>query len=218
MNCNKHLELRGLHSFLSPSNYAWLGWDNDKMARNLEASYATKIGTIIHNFAAERISFKEKIKNSDKRTVRWELIKGKVPRLFIHVDNFFKTLQMYVNDAIDIGMDTEWPLKYSDNAYGTCDAIYFDSHTNVLKIHDLKTGTTPAHMEQLLLYAAYFCLDNKIKPEKLKIELRIYQESEITCYNPTEKDIQPIIDRTIYGNKFVTSLLNYREEESDADE
>lgn len=34
----------------------------------------------------------------------------------------------------------------------------------MLRIHDLKTGISPVHMDQLLIYAALFCLEYKIKP------------------------------------------------------
>lgn len=68
-----------------------------------------------------------------------------------------KTLNAYVNDAIGYKMIPEQILFYSDNCFGTADAIVF--RNGLLRIHDLKTGVIPAHMEQLEVYAALFCLE-----------------------------------------------------------
>ena len=44
-------------------------------------------------------------------------------------------------------------------------------------------------MEQLLIYAALFCLNYGIRPGDISFELRIYQNNEINVCNPTEEDI-----------------------------
>lgn len=93
----------------------------------------------------------------------------------------------------------EQVLYYSNNCFGTADAISF--RNNILRIHDLKTGFTPAHMEQLLIYAALFCLEYKVKPSEIQFELRIYQNDEIAIMNPTAEDIVPIIDKIITFDK-----------------
>lgn len=82
---------------------------------------------------------------------------------------------------------------YSDNCFGTADAICF--RDDILRIHDLKTGAIPAHMEQLLIYDALFCLEYRIKPEKIQIENRIYQSDDILIANPCPDDINPIMDK-----------------------
>ena len=74
-------------------------------------------------------------------------------------------------------MDTEVVLYYSPNFWGTADSICF--RDNVLRIHDLKTGTGPIHEEQVLVYAALFCLEYKIRPGDIEMELRIYQNDDI---------------------------------------
>lgn len=74
-------------------------------------------------------------------------------------------------------MRTEQVLYYSDNAFGTCDAIRFDD--NKLDIFDLKTGETKANIMQLYIYAALFCLEYNIDPYKLTITLRIYQSNDV---------------------------------------
>ena len=99
-------------------------------------------------------------------------------------------------------MDTEVVLYYSDIFFGTADAISY--RNGELRIHDLKTGKIPAKMEQLEIYTALFCLEYGIKPRDLKfIELRIYQNDDILCHNPTVEDIVPIIDRIIHLNKII---------------
>lgn len=100
-------------------------------------------------------------------------------------------------------MTPEIRLVCSDDFFGTADALSF--RKNELRIHDLKTGDVPAHMEQLLIYAAYFCIEYGIKPGAINMELRIYQNTEILYHNPTAEDIVPIMD------KFITFSKNNQE-------
>ena len=111
---------------------------------------------------------------------------------------------MYVNDAIGYRMTPEQVLYYSENCFGTADSISFKD--NLLRIHDLKTGVTPAHMEQLEIYAALFCLEYKIKPADIDIELRIYQSDDILVFNPTVEDIVPIMDKIITSDKIISEI------------
>ena len=115
-----------------------------------------------------------------------------------------KTLNMYVNDAIGFKMRPEQVLYYSDNCFGTADAISFRG--DILRIHDLKTGVTPAHMNQLLIYSALFCLEYAIKPSEIETELRIYQNNEIVFMKPTIEDIAPIMDKIITFDKVINKI------------
>ena len=115
-----------------------------------------------------------------------------------------KTLYAYVNDAIGFQMSTEVVLFYSERFFGTADAISF--RNGVLRIHDLKTGKTPVHMEQLEIYAALFCLEYKVKPGEIEMELRIYQNNEVIVHNPTAEDIVPIMDKIVHLNKILERL------------
>ena len=115
-----------------------------------------------------------------------------------------KTLNMYVNDAIGFKMVPEQPLFYSENCFGTTDAIAF--RNRMLRIHDLKTGVIPAHMEQLEIYAALFCLEYKIKPADIEMELRIYQNNQILYENPTAETIVPIMDKIITFDKVINKI------------
>ena len=115
-----------------------------------------------------------------------------------------KTLYAYVNDAIGFKMSTEVVLYYSDRFFGTADAISF--RNNFLRIHDLKTGKGPVHMEQLEVYAALFCLEYRIRPGDINIELRLYQNDEIVVHNPTAEDIVPIMDKIIHLNNILEEI------------
>ena len=133
MNFNNHFQLRDKHAFLGASKYHWINYDEDKLVESYNRFQAVQRGTVLHNFAAQCITLGQKLPRSQK------------------------TLNMYVNDAIGFKMTPEQVLYYSDNCFGTADAISF--RNGMLRIHDLKTGVTPAHMEQLMVYAALFCLD-----------------------------------------------------------
>lgn len=111
---------------------------------------------------------------------------------------------MYVNDAIGFKMTPEQTLYYSENCFGTTDAISF--RDNFLRIHDLKTGEIPAHMEQLEIYASLFCLEYGIKPTQIEMELRLYQSEEILVFNPSADDLIPIINNIIKFDKVIARL------------
>jgi len=185
MNFNKHSALEGQHAFLGASKYHWINYSEEKVAEAYINFKAAQKGTMLHEFAASCIRLGQRLPKSQK------------------------TLNMYVNDAIGFRMLPEQVLAYSANCFGTADAISFRSNT--LRIHDLKTGATPAHMEQLEIYAALFCLEYGIKPGTIETELRIYQSNEIVLYNPTAEDIAPIMDKIISFDKIIQKL---KEEES----
>lgn len=180
MNFNKHSSLEGQHAFLGASKYHWINYSEEKVADSYLKFLATQKGTELHEFAAQCIRLGQKLPKSKK------------------------TLNMYVNDAIGFRMTPEQPLFFSENCFGTADSISF--RDKLLRIHDLKTGVTPAHMEQLEIYAALFCLEYKTKPSDIGIELRIYQSDEILYFNPTAEDIVPIMDKIITFDKVITKL------------
>ena len=96
-------------------------------------------------------------------------------------------------------MTTEQILYYSENCFGTTDAISF--RQNILRIHDLKTGSTPSSIRQLEVYAALFCLEYNMKPGTIGIELRLYQLDEILIHEPLPEDILYIMDKIIMFDK-----------------
>lgn len=180
MNFNKHLSLEGLHAPFSPSKSSWLRYNDDKAIEVYLNQKASEMGTRLHAWAKETID------------------------LGIRQPRSKKTIYSYVNDAIGFKMSTEVVLYYSDRFFGTADAICF--RNNMLRIHDLKTGKIPAHMEQLEVYAALFCLEYKVKPGDIDMELRIYQNDEILYHNPTAEDILPIIDKIIQLDKILATV------------
>lgn len=185
MNFYNHRNLEGAHAFLGASKYHWINYDDEKLALTYRKFLATLKGTTLHEFAAQCIRLGQKLPKSQK------------------------TLNMYVNDAIGFKMTPEQVLYYSDNCFGTTDAISF--RNNLLRIHDYKSGEVPAHMEQLLIYAALFCLEYKIKPGDIEFELRIYQSDEILYHKPTAEDILPIMDRIVTFDKIINKI---KEEEA----
>ena len=177
MNFNKHINLAGLHAPFPASQSAWIRYDDDKARDVYSRAKAALLGSRLHEWAKETIDLGIKQPKSKK------------------------TLYEYVNDAIGFKMATEVVLFYTDRFFGTADAISF--WDGKLRIHDLKTGKTPAHMEQLEIYAALFCLEYGIKPGDIDIELRIYQNDEILYHKPTAEDIAPIMDKIIHSNKLL---------------
>lgn len=159
-------------------------------------SYAQQIGTQLHKFSEDRIKSGMRMRKSDKEMIIFELLRNDIPDRAIQlydIDILYGTVMTYINDAIKYKLTPEQILFYSMNFYGTADAIGFSK--NNLIIFDLKTGETPAHMEQLLIYAALFCLEYNKKPIDLNdIELRIYQLDEAVIFHPGVEDIVPVIE------------------------
>lgn len=61
-------------------------------------------------------------------------------------------------------------------------------------------------MEQLEVYAALFCLEYKVNPEDIQMELRLYQNDEIVVFNPTADDILPIMDKIKHLDKLLLEM------------
>lgn len=167
MNFNNHSNLNGLHAFLGASKYHWINYDDEKLIQSFEKYKAAQKGTELHEFAATCIKLGQKLPKQKK------------------------TLNMYVNDAIGFKMTPEQVLYFSDNCFGTADAICF--RDDLLRIHDYKSGEVPAHIEQLMIYNALFCLEYDINPNDISSELRIYQSNEILHHEPDPKDILDIM-------------------------
>ncbi len=186
MNWNEHSRdvPKGAHAFLGASKYSWLNYDDEKIKLVYRNHLATLKGTELHEFACRCIELKKKLRGKD-------------------------TLAQYVNDAIGFGMKPEQVLYYSRNCYGTSDAISF--RDNILRIHDLKTGITPASLHQLEIYAALFFLEyDSIKPGDVEMELRIYQNNDILIGKPMASNIVTIMDKIISFDKIIEKI---REEE-----
>ena len=180
MNFNKHLDLIGKHALMSASKYHWINYDLEKFRTAYYNQLAVQQGTELHELAAK-------------------LIQHHVP-----LQNKKKTLNLYVNDAIKYDMTPEQPLYYSRNWFGTADTISF--RNGLLRIHDLKTGMHDADIRQLMIYAALFCLEYDEKPEKIDIELRIYQNNQALVHSPEPDEIRRIMETGIMFDKEIESM------------
>lgn len=189
MNFNQHYHLEGLHAPFSASQSAWLRYDDDKVKETYRRKKSAEFGTRLHAWAKETIDLGIKQPRSKK------------------------TLYEYVNDAIGFKMSTEVVLFYSDHFFGTADAISFRKNPKtgrqILRIHDLKTGVVgkaDAHIEQLQVYAALFCLEYKWKPDEIDMELRVYKKDEVVYCEPDPKDIIDIMNKIIHLDKLLLKI------------
>lgn len=175
----------GKHAFLSPSTAKrWLHKEPDELRSAFFNSQAAARGDKLHVLAKDLITLGVKLPDNGQ------------------------TLSMYVNDAIGFGMEPECPLYYTDDCFGTADALCL--RDGYLRIHDLKTGIKEADMTQLLVYAGLFFLSFPFKPIDLTVVLRIYQNDEIVEVLPTVDEILFAMDRIRTQAKAIAYL---REEE-----
>ena len=111
---------------------------------------------------------------------------------------------MFVNDAIGFSMESEQVLYYSDNCFGTADAIKFKD--NFLQIHDLKTGLSKPSFKQLDIYAALFCLEYGEDPHKIQIEQRLYQGKGYEINLPDPDLIADIMTKIVMYDKLLDEI------------
>ena len=178
----------GSHAFLGASKYSWLNYSDEKLAETYINLMAVEKGTELHALACA-------------------LIKNKINQKQIR-----QTFNIYVNDAIGYNLIPEKVLYYSPNCFGTADAIGYSEKKKLLRIHDLKTGKTPASLHQLEIYAALFCLEYDIKPGDISIELRIYQNNDVLIGLPTANIILPIMDKIVRFDKIIEEIKEGDEE------
>lgn len=184
---NNHYKLEGKHALLSASKYHWVNYSDERFDEYFRTAQAAQVGTEIHALAAKLITLGIKLPRSHK------------------------TLNMYVNDGIGFKMQPEVTLYYSDNCFGTADTISFKR--GILRIHDLKTGVTPASMMQLDIYTALFCLEYNVDPNKIQVENHIYQNDTIVVREPPIDDILKVMDKIITFDHRIETLklgeINY---------
>lgn len=224
MNFNKHLEINGGHAVFGASQNAWLRYDDDKLVDRVNSLMAKSLGSEIHEFARSQIDMR----------IRSRSVKGLLDSLMTYIyrkyfdeekdslslygeklltgishmpKQVFGTVQQYINDCVGFCMTPEQKLCH-DPVYffGTADAISF--RDDCLRIHDLKTGRIQAHMDQLVVYAAFFCLEYKVDPRKLKlIELRIYQNGEVAVYHPEPEEIMEVMDKAKHTYTMIQTIF-----------
>lgn len=180
MNFNKHFSLEGKHAMLGASSYHWVNYSDEKFEAFYKTYFMKQRGTELHDLACRCIKLGVKLPRTQE------------------------TINMHVNDAIKYGLTPEVVLRYSDNVFGTADAIGFSK--SLLRIHDLKTGTTKASMTQLDIYAALFCLEYDYEPDEIDMELRIYQSNTVQIRHPPVDDIFYIMDKIVLFDRRIEEL------------
>lgn len=180
MNFIQHSELEGMHAFLSASNFHWINDDQEKLEKRYRNHIATIRGTERHELAKMLIQQRQRLPKTND------------------------TFNMYVNDAIGYRMTPEVVLFYSPNCFGTTDSIAFKD--NLLRIHDLKTGSVKAHMDQLEIYTSLFCLEYKKDIMKIDVELRLYQSDKVLINIPKKEKIKEITGKIILFDKIITKI------------
>lgn len=178
MQFNKHSELAGRHATISASKYHWIRYSNEKFIEWVHTQLMAARGTELHNLAALLIKMGQKLPRNTK------------------------TINRYVNDCIGFRMTPEQVLFYSVHAFGTADAITVQEIEDklILRIFDLKTGSSKASFDQLMVYAAYLCLEYEYKPFDFDvIDLRIYQNDDVAECPQEElrENITFIMDRIV---------------------
>lgn len=206
---NTHSDIVGKHAILGASKYSWLNYDDEQLWKAYVNSFATDIGTLVHDYAKDKIIYRQRMEDnqSEKNALLLHLLRNGIPFGVIPIDSLFYNLLPYVNDAIGFKMVPEQVLYYSEFLFGTTDTISYSR--NILRIHDLKTGTRPASMDQLMIYAALFYLEYKqrVSFQKSKTELRIYQNREVIVHAPTNEEIGVIMDKVIHGDMVIDKNL-----------
>lgn len=180
MQFNQHWNLKDKHAFLSPSQYHWIRYSDERLLERLISAEAARRGTELHKLAHDCI------------------------RLGIKLPGNKKSLNAYVNDAIGYRMTPEQILFFSDHCFGTADAIGF--RRNLLRIFDFKSGESKASVDQLLVYAALFCLEYGFKPFAIEYDLRLYQYDEMATFETDPDDVAHIMDKIITFSKRIDEL------------
>lgn len=162
---------KGTHAFLSPSQPAWLRYTESHLIERYREESATERGTKLHAWAEDTINLGIMQPNRTKNS-----------------------LYNYVNDAIGFHMEPEKLLFHSKYCYGTADSIVFNAKKKELRIHDLKTGITKPHDDQLKVYAALWCMSNGVDPEGITIICRFYRPQECVEFRPEGSEIRGIMN------------------------
>lgn len=171
---NEHSNLEGRHCCFSPSSPSFLRYTDEKIFDYLDNLDAAERGTKDHEFAATCIQRKQRLMKSP--------------------------ISKYVNDAIGFRMIPEKVLCYG-NLWGTTDAICYNEKAHILRIHDLKTGVSKVHEDQLRIYAALFYLEYGFKPEANQTLLRFYQRNDILDEEADPEKIRQIMEFLVHLNK-----------------
>lgn len=182
----------------------------ESLMKRYKAYYATQIGTLLHEYAKDRIDYSIRLNKSSKGDVLLYLLKNRIPREVIDIDYIYDNFMAYVNDGIGFRMDTEITLVYTRECLGHADTINYSNDKHILRIHDYKSGIAPAHIEQLKAYAALFYLEYMLKPEDNTTILRIYQTDNQIEETPEPEEIRNVMNTIISDVKGILNIKTGR--------
>ena len=199
------------HAIFSPSQSTWLYDSPESFEARLKTKFRSDLGVEFHEWACTQIQLGQQWTNQREimKSIKTMIFKkycfkdnrtGKtcitykglmLLRTMQYIDStVYGTIKNYINDAVKFDMDPEVTLCYNIDLQGTADAVKFDG--KLLRIHDLKTGVIPAKFDQLLLYSVYYCSEHNVSPDNIDIELRIYQNNEVSVASPAKEDIHEV--------------------------
>lgn len=217
MALNENSKLKGQHALFSPSQPAWLNYDDDEFINKLTGKYRSNLGTEIHEWSAVQINLGHKVTSlreiyKDVETHIYEKYfnsdYGLSPygrTLIFNMkylpEETFGTVKTYINDCITFKMETEVLVDFSDNFFGTADSVRFDGKR--LLIFDLKTGTAAAKIEQPIIYACLYLLKYHLAPENVPVEVRLYQNNDILRATPDASELIPVMNKIIHFDKIM---------------
>lgn len=174
-----------VRAVFSPSERAWIRYSKEKIVAKVNQWDTVQRGVDLHALAAEAI------------------------RLQVQLSSENGVISQYVRDAITYDCEVEVPLSYSQYIYGTADALRFDFSTKTLYVFDLKTGKKEASTDQVLIYAAMWCLINNIDPYDIDFDLRIYSDvNTIILRTEDNSGIQDKVRECMDSIVFVDNTVN----------
>ena len=209
------------HAPFPPSQSQWLRYTDAQAIEAFKNKYRSDIGTEIHEWASHQIILGSKptgIREVEKgvKTHIYEKYMVETSKLYnpklgatfldhlryVPGDAFLST-KLFICDSIGFRMESEQKVSVSSIIEGTADAIRYYPKDNLLRVSDLKTGSRPAKMEQVLIYAALYCYENRLDPLKTNFEARIYQNGEILIEQPTGEVISRMLGDILHLNEVV---------------
>lgn len=177
-----------LHATFSPSDKTWLNYDRDKIRQRILAARAVQRGTELHELAEHCIKMKTPLDKSNG------------------------IIATYVQDCIDMDMTTEHTMMYSDDIGGTADAIHYDEYANRLFVFDLKTGDRKTSIDQVVIYAALWCLQHYANPLAMTFDLRVYSRTHPQRLVSGEETDEMLVSQRVYDAaesiKYVQSVID----------
>lgn len=212
------------HAPFPPSQPSWVRYTDAQVIEAFKNKYRSDIGTEIHEWASHQIILGSKpsgireVERGVKTHIyeKYMVDTSKVydPRVgSIFLDHLrylpgeaYLSVKMFVCDSIGFRMESEQKLSVSKVIEGTADAVRFYPKDNLLRISDLKTGSRPAKIEQVFIYAALYCYENRLDPLKTNFEARIYQNGEIYIEQPTGEEIKSLLNTILHINEVVSKF------------